>query len=254
VASSTLGTIGLGTGSEDDFRRLVLEASKRAQHQEVVRNIRIQRWEDESGAAVVLAWRGGRPGSSPRQTPQHTPQLVSFIPGFAAMSEVHVTQCHPVREPIAVANVVDADGTHVNALAAELEQYRHLIAAGRPVDGLARLTAFGIAVTVFPDEDAFLAAPKGPSDASDPADFQPFGAFAEPAKAQPHARLSGTVVKAERRINRLTGQEFTVAVTRTGGFDADVCLSAAEHPGLPAPGAVITGIVSLSARLDQPPA
>ena len=82
----------------------------------------------------------------------------------------------------------------------------------------------------------------------------PVGAFAEPAKAQPHARLTGTVVKAERRINRLTGQEFSVAITRTAGFDADVCLSAAEHPGLPAPGAIITGVVSLSVRLDQPPA
>ncbi len=60
MASSTLATIGLGTGSEDDFRRLVLEASKRAQHNDTVGNVRVQRWEDESGAAIVLAWRGGR--------------------------------------------------------------------------------------------------------------------------------------------------------------------------------------------------
>ena len=253
MASSTLATIGLGTGSEEQFRRLVLEGNKRAQQQETIRNICVQRWEDESGAAVVMAWRGGRPGAA-HSSLQDSPQLVSFIPAFAALSEIRLIQCHPVREPIAVANVLDADGTHVTALAAELEQYRHLIAAGRPVDGAARLTAFGIAVKVHHDEDAFLAAPETPDDATDPADFVPFGAFAEPAKAQPHARLTGTVVKAERRINRLTGQEFTVAITRTAGFDADVCLSAAEHPGLPAPGAIITGVVSLSARLDQPPA
>ena len=249
MASSTLATIGLGTGSEDDFRRLVLEASKRAQHHDTIGNVRVQRWEDESGAAIVLAWRAGR-----RDSPQPSPQLISFLPAFAALSEVRLTQCHPVREPITVANVVDADGAHLTALAADLEQYRHLIAAGHPVDGSARLTALGLDVQVHADEDAFHAAPKGPNDATDLADFVPFGAFAEPAKAQPHARLTGTVVKAERRINRLTGQEFTVAITRTAGFDADVCLSAAEHPDLPAPGAIITGGVSLSVRLDQPPA
>jgi len=249
VASSTLATIGLGTGSEDDFRRLVMEASKRAQQNDTVGNVRVQRWEDESGAAIVLAWRAGKPNS-----PQRSPQLVGFIPAFAAMSEVRLTQCHPVREPITVANILDGDGEHVTALAADLEQYRQLIAAGRPVDGTARLTALGLAVQVHADEDAFHAARKGPNDATDPADFVPFGAFTEPAKAQPHARLTGTVVKAERRINRLTGQEFTVAVTRTAGFDADVCLSATEHPDLPAPGAIITGGVSLSVRLDHAPA
>jgi hypothetical protein len=45
-----LAAIGLGTRSEDDFRRLVLEASKRAQHNDTIRNVRVQRWEDESGA------------------------------------------------------------------------------------------------------------------------------------------------------------------------------------------------------------
>ncbi|HYY17553.1 MAG TPA: hypothetical protein VE864_01840 [Streptosporangiaceae bacterium] len=248
-----MATIGLGTGSEEQFRRLVLEANNRAQQQETIRNVRLQRWEDESGAAVVMAWRGSRPGTA-HSSPQNSPQLISFIPAFAALSEIRLTQCHPVREPITVANMLDTDGTQVTALAAELEQYRHLIVAGHPVDGAARLSAFGIAVEVHDDEDAFHAAPKTPDDAADPADFVPFGAFAEPAKAQPHARLTGTVIKAERRINRLTGQEFTVAITRTAGFDADVCLSAAEHPGVPAPGAIITGVVSLSVRLDQPPA
>ena len=253
MASSTLATIGLGTGGEDAFRRLVIETSTRAQHDETVGGIRVRRWEDDSGAAVVLAWRGGHQDSRP-DSPQQGPQLIGFMPAFAALSEVRLTECHPVREPIAVANVLDAEGTHVTALAAELEQYRKLVAAGRPVDGAARLTAFGIAVDIYADEDAFHAAPKGTNAATEAADFLPFGAFAEPAKAQPHARLTGTVVKAERRINRLTGQSFSVAIVRTAGFDADVCLSAAEHPDLPAPGAIISGVVSLSARLDHPPA
>jgi len=247
VASSTLGTIGLATEDQAAFQALVLEADKRAQHEQIVRNVKVRRWEDESGAGVVLAWRGQ----------ERRPELVSFMPAYAALSEVRLAQAHPVREPITVANVLDADGTHVTALAAELEQYRHLVAQGQPIDGPARISAFALSVRVYPDEDAFRAAPEAASEDpaspatpdDDPAAFLPFGAFAEPAKAQPHARLTGTVLKAERRINRLTGQPFTVAITRTAGFEADVCLSGREHPDLPAPGAIITGVVSLFVSL-----
>lgn len=250
MASSTLGTIGLATEDQAAFQALVLEADKRAQHEQIVRNVKVRRWEDESGAGVVLAWRGQ----------ERRPELVSFMPAYAALSEVRLAQAHPVREPITVANVLDADGTHVTALAAELEQYRHLVAQGQPVDGPARISAFGLSVRVYPDEDAFRAAPEGTApegtsdeakndDLSEPVAFTPFGAFAEPAKAQPHARLTGTVLKAERRINRLTGQPFTVAITRTAGFEADVCLSGQEHPEIPAPGAIITGVVSLFVSL-----
>jgi hypothetical protein len=235
-----LACIGLGTDRQQAFQRLVVEANQAAQRQEVIGGVRVQRWEDSSGAAIVLGWRGG--------------QLISFMPAFAAMSELRLANCHPVREPVAVADVLDADGTQVTALAAEVEQYQQLVAAGRPADGTARITAFGLSVKVHDDEDAVRAAPKQPNDANDAADFVPFGAFAEPAKAQPHARLTGTVVKAERRVCELTGHPFTVAVTRTAGFDADVCLAGDEHPGVPAPGAIVSGIVSLSVSLAQPPA
>lgn len=231
-----LATIGLGTNGQQAFQKLVMEANKAAQQQELVRGVRVRRWEDSSGAAVVLGWRGN--------------QLLSFMPAFAALSEVRLANCHPVREPVAVADVQDGDGTPVTALAAEIEQYPQLAAAGRPVDGPARITAFGLNVTLHKDEDTFRAAAKGPNDAADAADFVPFGAFAEPAKAQPHARLTGAVIKAERRVCHLTGQPFTVAITRTAGFEADVCLAAGEHPEVPAPGAILTGLVSLSVSLD----
>jgi hypothetical protein len=235
-----LAAIGLGTNGEQAFKRLIMEANKAAQRQEMVRGVRVRRWEDASGAAVVLGWRGN--------------QLLSFMPAFASLSGIRLANCHPVREPVAVADVLDGDGTQVTALAAEVEQYLHLVAARRPADGSARITAFGLAVKVHEDEDAFRAAPKGPNDATDAADFVPFGAFAEPAKAQPHARLTGTVVRAERRVCRLTGDPFIVAITRTAGFEADVCLAGGEHPEVPAPGAIISGIVSLSVSLDHPPA
>jgi hypothetical protein len=230
-----LGCIGLGTGGEQDFQRLVAQASKEAQQQEVVRGVRLRRWEDGSGAAVVLGWRGG--------------QLISFMPSFAATSEVRLANCFPVREPVAIADVQEPDGTPITALAAELEQHRQLVAAGCPAGGMARIAAFGLRVTLYDDEPAFLAAPKGPHDAAAPADFEPFGAFAEPAKAQAHARLTGTIIKAERRFSWFTGNPFTVALTRTAGFEVDLCLAGDEHPDVPAPGAIVTGIVSLSASL-----
>jgi hypothetical protein len=232
-----LGCIGLGTGGEQDFQRLVAEASKEAQQQEVVRDVRVRRWEDGSGAVVVLGWRGG--------------QLISFMPSFAAASEVRLANCHPVREPVTIAEVQERDGTPITALAAEIEQYRQLVAGGRPAGGMARIAAFGLRVKLYDDEQAFLAAPKGPHDASAPADFEPFGAFAEPAQAQAHARLTGTVIKAERRFSWFTSDPFTVAVTRTAGFEVDLCLAGDEHPDVPAPGTVVTGIVSLSVSVPN---
>ena len=150
-----------------------------------------------------------------------------------------------------MADVLDRDGAPVNALAAELEQFRQLVAAGQPVDGMAKIAAFGLSVKLYDDENAFLAAPKGPNDATEPADFEPFGAFAEPAKAQAHARLTGTVLKAERRFSWLTGHPFTVAITRTAGFEVDLCLAGDEHPTVPAPGAIVTGVVSLSISMEH---
>src|ERR1700743_2737273 len=125
-----LGCIGLGTGGEQDFERLVAEASKEAQQQEVVRDVRVRRWEDGSGAAVVLGWRGG--------------PLVSFMPSFAAAAEVRRANCHPVREPVTIAEVQERDGTPITALAAEIEQYRQLVAGGRPAGGVGRIAAVGL--------------------------------------------------------------------------------------------------------------
>jgi hypothetical protein len=235
--ASHLACIGLGTGEDRDFQRLVAEASKAAEQQEVVHSVRMRRWQDGSGAALVLGWRGG--------------QLISFVPAFASTSEVRLANCHPAREPVCVADVQQPDGTPITALATELEEFRQLVATGQPADGMAKLAAFGLRVKLYDDEKAFHAAPKTPDDATNPADFVPFGAFAEPAKAQAHARLTGTVVKAERRFSWLTGNPFTVAITRTAGFEVDLCLAGDEHPDVPAPGAIVTGIVGLSASLGS---
>jgi len=158
--------------------------------------------------------------------------------------------------------VVDAGGRQLTAMAFEAEQYRQLQALGEPIGGPARITALGVAVQVHPDADAFAASPGSQLDpAADPDQEPPphyrergwswpprlaaesfisYGVFADPAQAQARARLSGTVLEAGQHVCALTGQPFTVAAVRTAGFEADLCLAGSEHPGLPAPGNIIS--------------
>lgn len=61
-----------------------------------------------------------------------------------------------------------------------------------------------------------------------------------------HAQLSGTVLRAGRRRNTVSGLDFVVARVRTYGGEVTVCLSAEEHE-VPAPGNVLSGMVFLVA-------
>jgi hypothetical protein len=67
-----------------------------------------------------------------------------------------------------------------------------------------------------------------------------------------NARLSGTVLEADRAVCTLTGQPFIIASVRTAGFEADMCLAGSEHPNLPVLGNIISGTVYLSATIDAP--
>ena len=50
----------------------------------------------------------------------------------------------------------------------------------------------------------------------------------------------------------LINEPFTIASVRTVGFEADLCLAGSEHPGIPAPGNIVSGTVFLSAAIDGP--
>src|SRR5271166_1201019 len=182
--------------------------------------------------------------------------------------------CRLLHETIAFAKVVDSDGRQLTAMAFEAEQYRQLLAHGQQVSGPARITALGTDVTIYPDAEAFAASPASqihppPESASEPPphyrergwpwppglgaeSFISLGLFADIARNRSRARLSGTVLEANRRVSGLTGQPFTVAAVRTAGFTADLCLAASEHPDMPVPGNIISGTVFLSATIDVP--
>ncbi len=222
--------------------------------------VRVGRWQDDSGAALILGWRSG--------------ELLDFIPAYTATSGGLLSDCHLINESVAAAAVVDADGRQLTAMAFEAGQYRQLRALGRRVSGPARITALGIDVQIHPDADAFAASRGSQLDPSaDPAreppphyrekgwtwpprlaaeSFISYGVFADPAQARPHGRLSGTVLQAGQHVCALTGQPFTVAAVRTAGFETDLCLAGSEHPGLPAPGNIISGTVVLTAAIDAP--
>jgi hypothetical protein len=256
--TSALACVGLAVSDETGLQQLVTRAHRAAGQTGVFDGVHVGRWEDDSGAALVLGWRSG--------------ELLDFIPAYTAGSGGLLADCRLVNDGVAFAKVVDTSGQQLTAMTFAAEQYRELRAYGEPVSGRARITALGTAVQVYPDADAFAASPGSQLDLSalqEPPphyrergwtwpprlgaeSFISYGAFAAPDEARPDARLSGTVLKAARRVCALTGQPFTVATVSTAGFAADVCLAASEHPGPPAPGTIISGTVSLCAAFVGP--
>ena len=80
--------------------------------------------------------------------------------------------------------------------------------------------------------------------------FFSFGVFGERDAAEAGARLNGTVIASERRVNTQSGQEFTVARITSIGMAIDVCLSAKDHPTSLRVGQIISGTVFLVASIE----
>lgn len=150
---------------------------------------------------------------------------------------------------MAVAAVVDEDGDQTTSLAVEVEQ-RRLLPEDEPVEAVASTVALGCEVWVFANEveyeqsDVSLLDPSTKGTEPPPhyverglkwptrmaaESFFSFGVFAERADAEAYARMSGTVVAAERRRVQQTGQEVIVAQLRVIGMDITACLSAGDH-------------------------
>jgi hypothetical protein len=258
--TSALACVGLAVSDETELRQLVTRAHRAADETGVFDGVHVGRWEDDSGAALVLGWRSG--------------ELLDFIPAYTAGSGGLLADCRLINGVVASARVTDTSGEQLTAMTFAAEQYRQLRAHGEPVSGPARITALGVDVQIHPDADAFAASPASQLTPSAGSGQEPpphyrergwawpprlaaesfisYGVFDDPAQARPHALLSGTVLRAGQRVCALTGQRFTVATVSTAGFAADVCLAASEHPGPPAPGSVISGTVSLSAAFTGP--
>ena len=256
--TSALACVGLAVSDKDELQWLVASAHRAIRQTGIFDGVHVERWQDDSGAALILGWQSG--------------ELLDFAPAYTAASGGLLADCRLINDSVAIAKVVDADGRQLTAMTFEAEQYRHLLALGQQVSGPARITALGVDVSIYPDADAFAASPGSqlrPSPESGPPphyrengwswpprlgaeSFISHGVFADPAQAGSRALLSGTVLDAARHVCALTGQPFIVAAVRTAGFEAALCLAAGDHPEVPVPGNIISGTVVLSAAIDTP--
>jgi len=244
--------IGLGVADRGEFRELLEVALRTATPIGSHDGLQVLRWQDNSGARLILALRDG--------------ELEDVLPSFAGQPGALLQGVELVTADVASAAVVDDQGHQATALTFEPEQ-RALLRAGGPVDCPAAILALGVGVQVFADESAYHAADAsilgGPAFGADPAPsswgeepvrmaaecFLSHGTFAPPGEAEADALLSGFVLSSQRHRNTLTGQEFSVARVRTVGFEADVCLGAGDHPETPQPGQIVSGTVFLAGDL-----
>lgn len=258
--ASNLECVGLAVADAPELGRLIDRVHPAAGPVGSFDGVEVIRWHDPSGAGLVV-------GIEDRD-------ITDLLPVFASTSGGRIADCRLVNESVASATVVDVDGEQLTAMAFEAEQYRQLLALGRPVAGFARITALGVSVTVHADAETFAdspdsllnpdADPTGPPPAHfvernmpwpprmASESFISYGVFGDPAQSTAHARLAGTVLRASHRICELTGQGFSVATVRTVGFETDLCLADTEHPSTPEPGNVISGTVFLTAVIDSP--
>jgi len=256
--SSNLGCVGLDVADSGELGRLIDRAYATAQLVGTYDGVSVVRFQDPSGAALVLGVRAG--------------ELLDLVPTYASTAGGQLADCQLINDSVASAAVVDANGEQLTAMTFDAEQYRQLKALGQPIAGTARITALGQSVRVYADEEAFEASADSMLDPSaDPADqpssdiaepggpwplrmgsesFISYGVWGDPAESTAHAWLSGVVLKASHRTCTLTGQGFSVATVRTAGFEADLCLSDAEHAATPVPGNIVSGTVFLVATVE----
>lgn len=256
--ASNLSCIGFaadGAAPIEDVLRTVLPAAARVGRQD---GVDVYRWEDPSGARLVISLRDG--------------EVLDLLPSFAGRPGVRIADCQPLNDDVASAQVVDETGEQTTAMAFELEQRRALTGQA-PVAGMASVVALGHDVSVHADEAAFAASPRSLmnryAEADDPPparagelgvpwpprmaaeSFISYGVWGEPEQAEAYARLNGTVLAAEQRRNSLTGADFHVCRVRTMDFEVDLLLDVRDHPELPAPGQVVAATPYLVASIDS---
>ncbi len=262
--ASNLECVGLAVADRAGLQRLVENALTSAQPIGEQDGITVLRWQDQSGARLVMGLRDGK--------------LLDLLPSFAGTPGVRLANVRAINDAVAVADVLDEGGEQLTMLALELEERRFLSAAG-PAAGQASVVALGVDVTVHADAEAF--GNSGASlmgDAADDTDEPPanvverglawpprmaaeslisYGVFGDPAQAEAYARINGTVLHAERRMVAATGHQFVVARIRTLGLELDMCLPDAhdEHDAevapVPQPGNVIGGTAFVVASLPS---
>lgn len=243
--ASNLGCIGLAVDDREAFAALVDSALSSSEPIGRLGNFTVSCWEDPSGARLVITTEGR--------------EVVDLLPSFGGVPGAILSELRPVNAETAIANVVDAEGETLTKLSTALEQ-RHLL-SDHAVAGRASIVSLGIDVTVHDNESTFsasdaslLIADRELGDSRQPLrmaaeSFMSYGVFGPPENSEPYARLSGTVLQADRRVASVTGQSFVTARVRTVGFETDLCLPATDQ--IPRPGNIISGTVFLTTSMPD---
>ncbi len=261
--SSLAACVGLAAADNDALAALVRAVAPLGAHLGQVARTTVVRWEDASGARLVL---------------ESTGDDLDFFPSFAGRVRARLREVRMLNDEVAMATVVDDQGEQLTSMAVVIEQ-RRLLPVDKPEDAMGSIVALGTSVSIHSGAEDF-----GESDASlflgsedaehwhihpdePPARYveqkstwprrmaaESFGShavFLEPAQARAFALMSGTVLSAERRTVVQTGQQILVVALRTAGFDLTMCLEGAAHAGLPPVGSVISGTVFMVASLGR---
>jgi hypothetical protein len=101
--ASNLACIGLAVSDGTELGQLVTAAHRSTRQIGVYDGVYVARWQDDSGAALILGWRSG--------------ELLDLIPAYTAASGGLLSGCHLTNESVASAAVVDAEGEQLTAMA-----------------------------------------------------------------------------------------------------------------------------------------
>jgi hypothetical protein len=259
--ASNLACIGLAAANEAELNTLVGGVLPRAVRFGRDGEVELYRWQDPSGARLIVGMRDG--------------QVISLLPSFAAERSTRLAGVRRANADVAIASVVDEDGEQMTSLALELEQIR-LLPEDVVDSAAAAITFLGRRVSVHTDSEAFshsaesLLDPKADPNEPAPAhyierglkwpprvgdeSFFSYGVFTDPTGAEAVARFAGVVRHSERRAVHHSGQAFVVATIQTVGIEATVCLSGAEFADALQPGQVVAGeafVVGSVPELEQ---
>jgi hypothetical protein len=254
---SNLDCIGLGVCDEAELDAMLARLLPSCALLGVAGDVEVRRWQDASGARLVIGLRGGEP--------------FELVPSYAGSVSARLGGLRPMTEDVLEADVVDEQGETLTRAALELEERRFLAGDGHPGPVPAVLVALGTEVSLHRDAGAFgrsasslVGSRQGPARrqghvrgaAGKPMrlaaeSFLSYGLFGDPGA---YCRLHGTVVASDVRENGVTGREFFAALVRCAGFEVTLCTPREALAAPPEPGNVLGGTVFLVGSAPSIPA
>ncbi|WP_460705252.1 hypothetical protein [Myceligenerans halotolerans] len=245
--ATNLACVGLDVKTRSAFRDLVHGVLPEAKTIAEENNVGLHVWTDATGARLIITTES---------------DLVRAVTtSYAGPLGARLADVRAADGGLAIAEIVDADDDILAGVACELEELQLLGDAEDVPAGDACIVGLGRSVEVFDGPEAFLASDSSRmtfagEDAADedgepmrfePESFSPDGAFTMQVDAV--ARVNGTVLDVTRHAVERTGQAFTAAQIRTGGFEVTLCVPAGE-PDL-APGQVVAANTYLVASMPS---